>query len=166
MSFGHATTDLMINKCGKILGCKYQDEIVVLKKEIETLKSNPMTSELWKLMVNVDKNQFLISSLGRVFNYKIKKFIKPYLHKSRCGVYPRVGLGKKKYMVHILVATNFPELCPKPSLDCTQVEHDDRNTLNPAASNLRWITPSDNISNFHVSRKVTFNGETFTGSYK
>lgn len=120
-----------------------------------------LADEQWRLLSNVDRNQFLISSLGRVFNYKTETFIKWHLHKSRCGVYPRYTFGKRKIMAHVLVGTSFPELVPRHDLACTQLDHLDGNTLNPAASNMAWKTPGDNQRAYQMGRYVTFNGTTY-----
>lgn len=95
-------------------------------------------NEQWKVFGNTE---FLVSSWGRFYNSKTKSFIKPYIHKSRANVYLRVNLGRKKFMSHVLVAIHYvPKDCPSKN----QVEHDDNNTLNPNASNLRWVTQSEN----------------------
>lgn len=59
-----------------------------------------------------------------------------------------------------MVATNFPELVPKPSTDHNQVNHKDGNTLNPAAYNVEWVSGKYNIQHYQMSRYITFNGET------
>jgi hypothetical protein len=117
-------------------------------------------AELWKVLPNVERNQYLVSSLGRVFNLESKVFVKPYLHKSRAGYYLRHKIGAKKIMTHVMVATNFPELVPKPSIDHNQVNHKDGNTLNPAAYNVEWVSGKYNIKHYQMSRYITFNGET------
>lgn len=114
--------------------------------------------EIWKQLPNIDKNQYAISNLGRIINTKTKVFVRAYIHKSRDNYYLRVALGKKKYMVHVLVALMFHE---KPNTDCTEVHHRDFNTLNPAATNLEWATRYHNKSEMHRSRIVKFGGETF-----
>ena len=59
--------------------------------------------------------------------------------------YIQVGIGKKTYTVHRLVAFQFihnddPEYK-------IQVNHIDRNKLNNSIENLRWVTPSENNRN-------------------
>ena len=125
-----------------------------------------LINEVWKPLPNVGNNEFLVSSLGRVFNLNTKQFVKPYVHKSRCGVYLRHVFGKKKIMTHVMVATNFPELVPKTDLSCTQVDHDDGNTLNPAAANLKWVSPGYNIEKFQRSRSIIYQGQTIRAVYK
>ena len=123
-------------------------------------------NEVWKVLPNIERNQYLVSSFGRVFNTENKMFVKPYIHKSRCGLYLRHKIGKKNIMTHVMVATNFPELCPKPNIDCTQVDHKDGNTLNPAAYNCEWTTPGYNSRKFWRSRYIKFNNETIKANLR
>lgn len=54
--------------------------------------------------------------------------------------YPQVCSGKKKYLVHVLVATAFLE---KPS-DEHEVHHKDEDKGNPNLTNLVWLTHQEN----------------------
>lgn len=130
------------------------------------LKEIVLRAEEWRPLPNIANNEFLVSSYGRVFNLNTKQFIKPYLHKSRCGVYLRHAFGRKKIMTHVMVAVNFPELVPKQDLSCTQVDHDDGNTLNPAAYNLKWVSPGYNIEKWQRSRSITYLGQTIRATNK
>lgn len=121
-----------------------------------------LEDEIWRIVPNLAEKFFLVSSLGRIFNAKTSKLVRPHIHKSRCGRYLRVNLGKKKIMVHVLVAGTFPDLVPKKTIGCTQVDHLDGNTLNPAASNLEWKSPGLNLRAYHAGRKITFNGIEYT----
>lgn len=105
--------------------------------------------ERWQVL-NEDES-YLVSSWGRFYSLKTEQFIKPYLHKSRCGTYLRVNIGRKKFMVHVLVAIYFV-LNDSPETK-TQVEHDDNNTLNPNCNNIRWVTPSENQRLRHLKNK-------------
>lgn len=116
--------------------------------------------EKWEIIQSTSCGNFLVSNYGRIFNVKTKTFVSPYIHNSRCGKYLRVNLGKRKFMVHVLVAKAF---ISKEMVQQTQVDHIDRNTLNCNVSNLRWVTPSDNIYFFHKSRTVRFGEQTFHG---
>lgn len=88
---------------------------------------------------------------GRVFAYpqssnvNIKgKFLTPVL--PRENGYLRVSLyknGRPKYhQISRLVATHF--ICEKP-FENAQVNHIDGDKSNNHASNLEWVTPSENI---------------------
>ena len=83
---------------------------------------------------------YYISNQGRVWSSKTEKFMSFYLHKSRSGIYPRMSIGGKKHMLHVIVAEHF---CKKPK-GFDQVDHDDGNTLNFNAWNLQWVDQSQN----------------------
>lgn len=121
--------------------------------------------EEWKLLTNVDKNQFYISSLGRIVNGETKFFVRPYIHKSRANYYLRVALGDKKFFVHILVALAYHA---KPSPDHVEVHHIDFNTLNPAATNVMWTTKNHNKSEMWRAKRVVlpFEYGSFTAATK
>lgn len=119
--------------------------------------------EQWKIISNVANDEFAVSNLGRILNLKTEFFVRPYIHKSRGNHYLRVALGNKKYMVHILVAKEWLE---KTSVGQVEVHHKDYNTLNPAASNLAWVTKNYNISQMWHSKRVQFGEMKFTGKWK
>lgn len=82
-----------------------------------------------------------VTSCGRVWSYKYKKFLKP--HPGRDG-YLRVVLTKNGKMktcyVHRLVAESY---IPNPD-NLTQVDHIDENKNHNYINNLQWITSRDN----------------------
>lgn len=128
-----------------------------------------LEAEAWKYLPNPENRPYLISSLGRVFNFETRIFLKWYLHKSRCGIYPRYKLGTKKFMAHILVGINFPELVQGELVSVegkAELDHLDGNTLNPAASNLAWKSNKANIKAFHNSRTIIFNGVEYKAKRK
>ena len=104
--------------------------------------------EQWK---NLEHTDFYVSSWGRVYNVKTQKIVKPYVHKSRCNLYLRVNLGRKKAMVHVLVASafHFNQFGAK-----AQVDHKDTNTLNNSMTNLEWVEPSTNLFLRHARNRV------------
>ena len=86
---------------------------------------------------------YQVTSCGKVWSYKRKKFLKPF--KNRGG-YLRVNLSKngevKTYLVHRLVQEVY---LPNPNnLPC--VNHKDENKENNALQNLEWCTYEYNNS--------------------
>lgn len=96
--------------------------------------------ERWTRLKEADG--YLISDWGRVFSLKSRKYIRPYVHKSRRGIYLRFNFPGKKFMAHKLVGEYFVK---GRSAERNQLNNKDGNTLNPAASNLEWCTQSENI---------------------
>lgn len=76
---------------------------------------------------------------GKYYRYCIGKELKNVLHPN--GYY-RVDLCGKLYAIHTLVASAF---CHKPEETKTEVNHIDGNKINNNASNLEWVTHSENI---------------------
>ena len=125
-----------------------------------------LVNEEWRLLSGVDKSQYLISSLGRIFNTLTRQFVKASIHKSRCGQYLRHSLGKRRYMTHKLVALTFPDIVKRDCLEANQVDHLDGNTLNPAATNLHWKTQGFNLEAWHRGRSIKYNGIVLTVARK
>ena len=86
---------------------------------------------------------YQITSCGKVWSYKNKKFLKP--RKIRDG-YLQVGLckdGKREfYYIHRLVAEAY---LPNPD-NLPQVNHKDENKENNALQNLEWCTQKYNMN--------------------
>lgn len=115
-----------------------------------------MDKEVWKDIKGYE-GRYQVSNLGRVKSLPIdEKFCKrpeeiiltPFL----CGSgYYEVTLyyqkRRKPKLIHRLVAETF---IPNPD-DKKEVNHKDGNKLNNDASNLEWVTPSENQQH---SRKV------------
>ena len=80
---------------------------------------------------------YAVTSCGKVWSYKSKKFLKP--GKRRDG-YLHVSLYKggegKLYYIHRLVAEAY---LPNPN-GLQQVNHKDENRENNALQNLEWCT--------------------------
>ena len=95
---------------------------------------------------------YAITSCGKVWSYKSKKFLKP--QKKRDG-YLQVGLCKggerKYYKIHRLVAMTY---IPNPD-NLPQVNHKDENKENNALPNLEWCDGSYNINYGSRNKRVS-----------
>lgn len=114
----------------------YEDEY---RKSVGLLKDDP--DELWTTVIAKGK-EYTISSKGRIRGGRDAV--------ARLGIlsngYYRTTKDGGGIAVHILVAMAFPETCPKPAdVDNLLVNHKDGDPTNNAASNLEWVTPSENI---------------------
>lgn len=107
--------------------------------------------------------EYLISSYGRVYKISTKEFIRPSIHKSRANYYLRICINNKRYMLHVIVALHFVN---NFAIENTEVDHLDGNTLNPAAYNLDWVTPSTNKYRMHERRFVNILGFSYKGTYR
>lgn len=96
------------------------------------------------------EGQYAITSCGKVWSYRRKKFLKP----RRCGKgYYSVSLSKnnvvKQHLIHRLVAEAYiPNPRNKP-----QVNHKDEDKSNNALPNLEWMTAKEN-SNYGTRNKT------------
>lgn len=114
-----------------------------------------MLDETFVIMNNHDP-KYAISDLGRIFNKDTGKFLNPYIHKSRSNLYWRIAINQKLFMLHCLVAEYH---LPLPDCDSKdKVDHVDNNTLNPAATNLTWISNSENIKKSHDITTILIEG--------
>lgn len=106
---------------------------------------------MWKKIV--EHNNYSVSDDGLVRNDKTGKVLKQI---PTYNGYLRVGLNKKLYRVHILVANAFV----KNPNDYPQINHKDGNKQNNNASNLEWCTASQNIRHAHNIglKKINYNG--------
>ena len=93
---------------------------------------------------------YSITSCGKVWSYKSKKFLKP--QKNKDG-YLYVNLYKdgkqNKYYIHRLVLEAY---LPNPA-NLPQVNHIDENKANNALPNLEWCDAAYNI-NYSLAKKV------------
>lgn len=103
------------------------------------------TNEYWT-PVRIDdlSYPYLVSSYGRVMNKK-GRIMKPWMRGSKGGRYPAIGLCRnsviKKIDLHRLVALHFID----NPYNKPEVNHKDKNRLNPHISNLEWVTPKENV---------------------
>lgn len=83
-----------------------------------------------------------ITSCGKVWSYRSKKFLKPskdkygYLYVILC-----VNCERKKYLIHRLVAMAY---IPNPN-SLPTVNHKDENKTNNSINNLEWMSNRDNV---------------------
>lgn len=102
-----------------------------------------MGSEEWRDIVGYS---YKVSSLGRVWSYRSKKYLKPCA-KGRPGLTPYLsvtlyGRGKRRQAyVHRLVAEAFLQGAPT---GC-QINHIDGNKFNNSLNNLEWCTARENM---------------------
>lgn len=96
---------------------------------------------------------YAVSNQGRVYSFKSGRYLRPSV--SGWG-YAQVGMTRNKrtfsIQVHRLVAMHF---CPGYAEgEGLEVDHLDGNKANNSASNLEWVTPTEN------RRRAYFNGLT------
>ena len=94
---------------------------------------------------------YAVTSCGKVYSYKRKKFLKPF---KRKGGYLAVGLYKNGktnyYLVHRLVAMAY---IPNPD-NLPQINHKDENKENNALQNLEWCDQSYNINYGNRNKRI------------
>ena len=84
---------------------------------------------------------YAITSCGKVWSYKRKRFLKPIANEKGYLIVNLCKDGKvKKYMIHRLVAEAY---IPNPN-NLPQVDHIDENKTHNYLNNLQWITNRDN----------------------
>lgn len=103
------------------------------------------------------ENKYLISSYGRVWSIRSKKWLK---YSVPSNGYAQVGLSlnnkRTSYMIHRLVAKTFLQ---KPT-NKDYVNHIDGNKLNNRVNNLEWVTRSENEKHAFANKlKIPTRGE-------
>lgn len=85
---------------------------------------------------------YAITSCGKVYSYRTKKFLKPGTDKDGyLFVILSVNGNRKKYTIHRLVANTY---IPNP--DCLPtVNHKDEDKTNNSINNLEWMSNRDNV---------------------
>lgn len=78
-----------------------------------------------------------VTSCGKVYNYKTKKFLKGYWHEG----YYCVELDDKQYRVHRLVAEAY---LPNPN-NYDTVDHIDNDKTHNYLNNLQWLSRENNV---------------------
>ena len=106
-----------------------------------------MSEEVWKVIEEFPN--YSISNIGRVRNSRTQRILKTT---TRCD-YLRVSLWKNNKGVskdiHRLLALAFI-LNPENK---KQVDHINRNRIDNRLENLRWVSPSENISNTSFTKR-------------
>jgi len=109
----------------------------------KTMGGRVMEQEIWKDVIGYE-GFYQVSNLGRVRMTKDKRIKVP--HENIYG-YLVVKMTKngivKHHTIHRLVAMAFIE--NKENKPC--VDHIDTNKYNNNVSNLRWVTPKENVNN-------------------
>lgn len=120
-----------------ILPCQYYYRFKVnLKDYLYNIISNINNMEVWKI-INFENliilNNYEISSLGNIRNYKTKRILKI---RNIINGYSNICLNGKTFKVHRLVAIAFID---NPNNKPT-VNHIDKNKHNNKLDNLEWAT--------------------------
>ena len=85
---------------------------------------------------------YAVTSCGKVYSYKSKKFLKPWINKDGYLVVKLRKDGERKnFLVHRLVAETY---VPNPD-NLETVDHIDGNKNHNYVRNLQWLTRGDNI---------------------
>lgn len=93
---------------------------------------------------------YAITSCGRVYSYKSKKFLKPQKNTKNYLFVTLYKSGKpKSFFVHRLVAEAYIE---NPN-NLETVDHIDSNKSNNSINNLQWLSSEDNVRKAN-SKKV------------
>lgn len=96
------------------------------------------------------EGEYAITSCGKVWSYKRKKFLKP--EKCRNGYY-LVALynnnHRQRFLIHRLVAEAY---IPNPE-NKPQVNHKDEDKSNNNVNNLEWMTAKENMNYGTVQKR-------------
>lgn len=111
--------------------------------------------EIWKDVVGYPNYQ--VSNLGNVFSRKRNQLLTPVKNTNkgyfRVLLYDGIG-SSRKILIHRLVAEHF---IPNPE-NKPQVNHKFGVTTDNRASQLEWVTPSENMKHSYDVLKIKRNG--------
>lgn len=100
-------------------------------------------------------SNYEISVRGEVKNVTTQRILKNWVIGKKPKYYLAVWIGKKRCRIHQLVAEKF---LPAPTREKCVIDHIDRNRQNNHASNLRWVSCSENATNRTICTR-TIKGE-------
>lgn len=92
------------------------------------------------IYIDGKETKYTISTLGRVYNTKTRKFIKWHYDGKYFSARLCINGKVKPFKVHRLVALAFIN---KPN-SCNEVNHIDGDKSHNSVDNLEWVTSSDN----------------------
>lgn len=97
------------------------------------------------------EGEYAITSCGKVWSYKSKRFLKPKISKNGyMEICLSKGNQKKSYLVHRLVAKAY---IPNPD-NLPQISHLDETSTHNWVGNLKWATALENCNMpLHRERK-------------
>ena len=96
--------------------------------------------------------QYEISVRGEVRNISTQRILKNWVIGKKPKYYLAVWIGPKRCRIHQLVASKF---LPGPTREKCVIDHIDRNRQNNHASNLRWVSCSENATNKTISIRTS-----------
>ena len=107
----------------------------------------------WKVIKEAP--MYEVSDTGQIKHSRLNRFVKGYLINGYNSVNLKIsGTENKKIcrLVHRLVAEEF---IPNDTPDRIYVDHIDTNPLNNCVSNLRWVTPKENMNNETTKKNIS-----------
>jgi hypothetical protein len=114
----------------------------ILKYEKPIVLEPVNTECCWKTISEAP--MYEVSNTGLVKHSRLNRVVKGYLINGYKSVNLKLSDKKICRLVHRLVAAEF---IPNEFLERIYVDHIDTNPLNNDVSNLRWVTPKENMNN-------------------